>query len=119
MGRGWKSPVGEFICDLRKSRIDAFNRLLALFRKIVEQGRIVNETQFKDIKGHKPLYEFKPHGVRIYCFFDGKDRLILVDGDFKKTNKSSVSNIAAIARAEGRVKLYWTEKEAGRLEVIE
>ncbi|MDO8586361.1 MAG: hypothetical protein Q7T82_04915 [Armatimonadota bacterium] len=109
-------PVDKFLRDLSKSRPDDLKRLYALFKKMLDVGRITNSEHFKDVEGHKPLFEFKAHGVRVYCFFDGSD-VILVEGDFKKTNKSSAQNRQAIARAENRAAAYWREKKSGRLEM--
>jgi hypothetical protein len=111
-----KIPVGEFLNDLRKSRPRDAIKLVSLFDKAAGLERITNPEHFKDIEGHKPLWEFKAHGVRIYCFFDGPD-IILVEGDFKKSDKSSASNRQAIARAEQRAHLYQEEKKANRVEV--
>lgn len=113
-----KIPVGEFLKDLRKSRPkDAF-KLVSLFDKAAGLERITNPEHFKAVEGHKPLFEFKAHGVRIYCFFDGRD-IILVEGDFKKTDKSSAGNKQSIARAGERARLYWEDKKANRVEVSE
>ena len=109
-------PVEEFLRDLNKSRPDDFNRLGVLFRRMIEVGKITNQEHFKDVEGHKPLFEFKGRGVRIYCFFDGSD-VILLEGDIKKSDKSKDRNRQSIARAERRVELYRQEKATGRLEV--
>jgi|GEM_PF-2133531 len=112
-------PVGDFLVDLNKSRQDCFNRLLVLFKKLIEVGRIVNQEQFKAIEGHKPIYEFKAYSVRIYCFRDG-DKWVLVEGDDdKKSDNSRSRNMQCIIRAENRYALYWQAKNAGKLEVRE
>ena len=112
-------PVDEFLRELGKSRHEDFNRLGALFRKMVEVGKITNTEHFKDVEGHKPLFEFKGRGVRVYCFREG-ERWILVEGDDdKKSDSSKNRNKKCIARAERRCEQYLREKSAGRLEVRE
>lgn len=112
-----KAPVADYLVELGKSRPAEFRRLQALFERIAETGRIINAEHFKDVEGHKPLFEFKARGPRIYCFFDGSNLLILAEGDIKTSDKSKSGNKSAIERAERRADLYWQEKKAGRLEV--
>ena len=112
-------PVDEFLFELGKSRHGDFNRLGVLFKKMIEVGKITNKEHFKDVEGHKPLFEFKGHGVRVYCFRDGVDWILVEGDDDKKSDKSKNRNKKCISRAEKRCELYWREKSAGRLEVRE
>ncbi|MGI6296021.1 MAG: hypothetical protein ACOX3G_08015 [Armatimonadota bacterium] len=114
-GDGEQYPVGDFLQELAKSRSKEFKRVTALFDKMASTGKIVNQEQFKDVEGHKPLFEFKAYDVRIFCFFDERG-LILVEGDIKKSNKSKDRNRQAIARAQQRFELYQMDKKAGRVE---
>lgn len=109
-------PVRSFLLELGKSRPNELKRLRVLFNRMAEVGKIINEYQFKDVDGHKPLYEFKANDVRIFCFFDDK-KLILVEGDIKKSDKSKDRNRQSIVRAQERARQYKEEKEAGRVEV--
>lgn len=114
-GSGGLYPVDDFLQKLAKSRAKEFKRVIKLFDKMASEGKIINQEQFKDVEGHKPLSEFKAYDVRIFCFFDER-KLILVEGDIKKSSKSKDRNRQAIARAQQRCELYLSEKKAGRVE---
>lgn len=111
-------PVGDFLQQLATTNPNQFKRVGALFNRMAEAGRITNSESFKDVEGHKPLFEFKAHQVRIYCFYD-EMKLILVEGDIKKSDKSKDRNRQSILRAQRRAEDYWQEKRAGRVEVKE
>ena len=113
---GQDVPVSDFLQELGKSSPNEFKRVRALLNRMAEAGKITNPENFKHVAGHKPLFEFKAGYVRIYCFFD-EAKLILVEGDIKKSNKSKNRNRQSITRAQRRAEEYWQEKKTGKVEV--
>lgn len=73
----------------------------ALFRLLAETGRIKSKTRF--VKEPNGIYCFKQHAMRIACFFDGRD-VVLIHGFGKKTTQSKRSRreLATAARLRGQ-----------------
>lgn len=70
-------------------------KLQALFDMMASQGKIANREKFKQLEGR--IYEFKAHQLRMPCFFDSKNRIVVTHG-FRK--KSSNTPPGEIRRAE-------------------
>src|SRR5664279_2897330 len=60
----------------------------ALFRRLASTGEIKNKEQF--VKEGNGIFCFKRHGMRIACFFDDRD-VVLIYGFGKKTMNSKRS----------------------------
>ena len=71
-------------------------KLQTLFDMMASQGKIVNREKFKQING--ALYEFKAGQLRMPCFFDSKNRIVITHGFRKKADDIPPSEIR---RAEG------------------
>jgi phage-related protein len=71
-------------------------KLQTLFDMMASQGKIVNREKFKQIDG--ALYEFKASQLRMPCFFDSKNRIVITHGFRKKADDIPPSEIR---RAEG------------------
>jgi hypothetical protein len=76
-------------------------KLQTLFEMMASQGRIVNREKFKKIVGE--LYEFKAGQLRMPCFFDSKNRIVVTHGFRKKADDIPPGEIK---RAEGVWKDY-------------
>jgi hypothetical protein len=51
---------------------------------MASQGAIKNREKFKKIEGQ--LFEFKSYQIRMPCFFDPKNRIVITHGFMKKTD---------------------------------
>lgn len=51
---------------------------------MASQGKISNREKFKKIDG--ALYEFKADQLRMPCFFDSKNRVVITHGFRKKSD---------------------------------
>lgn len=71
-------------------------RVLVLFERLAEHGRIASREQFKKVEGTE-FWEFKRFQTRVICFFLPKGRVILTNGFIKKRDRIDPSDIA-IAR---------------------
>ncbi len=60
-------------------------KLLNLFRLIGDQGKIFDETKFRN-EGDK-IYAFKPQPDRYLCFFYSGKKIIVTNAFMKKTQK--------------------------------
>jgi phage-related protein len=72
-----------------------------LFDMMALQGRISNREKFKKIEGD--LYEFKAGQLRMPCFFDAKNRIVVTHGFRKKSDDIPPSEIK---RAQGVLRDY-------------
>lgn len=64
---------------------DKQRKLLNLFRLMAEQGKIFDETKFRN-EGDG-IYAFKPQPDRYLCFFFKGRKIIVTNAFFKKTQK--------------------------------
>jgi phage-related protein len=62
-----------------------------LFDMMAEQGFIKNREKFKPIEGK--LYEFKAFQIRLPCFFDRTNRVVVTHGFRKKKDDIPKSEI--------------------------
>ncbi len=58
---------------------------------MASQGKIANREKFKQIDGR--LFEFKAGQIRMPCFFDKKNRIIVTHGFRKKADDIPPSEI--------------------------
>ncbi|MFW5731714.1 MAG: type II toxin-antitoxin system RelE/ParE family toxin [Planctomycetota bacterium] len=79
--RNGKSLSLRWLSDLQQADRPAFRKLLAMFHRMTEVGRIVNRTKFKKLQGD--LWEFKCSHYRIGCYQD-RNSWILTHGFTKK-----------------------------------
>lgn len=100
-----KSPAQEFLKALEpRDR----KKLVALFERMGDMGKLLNREKFKKIRGD--IWEFKSFQIRIPCFFSPYDnRIILTYGFKKKTDKYSERQIR---RAE-EYRAEWIEAHKG------
>ena len=89
-------------------------KLLNLFRLMGEQGKIFDETKFRN-EGEK-IYTFKPQPDRYLCFFFQGKKIIITNAFTKKTQKLPQAEkelaLKAYESYEKRVKKgdYYEEK---------
>lgn len=68
-------------------------QIVALLRRTANNGPPRNEQKFRSLKG-VPLYEFKTRGkVRLICFFEKNNIIILTHGFDKPKRKKQQSEI--------------------------
>ena len=91
-----RCPAEDFLKECKKDNIGAYRVFFRLFQRTNDIGLIKNDTQFKHIRGN--LYEFKVDKLRLFCFIEGKNILILTN-ESKKAGKSKKQSIE-IERAE-------------------
>ena len=65
-------------------------KLIALFERMAEHGRIHHPEKFKKLKDD--IWEFKSFQIRMPCFRDGQE-WVLTHGFTKKKNKTPKSEI--------------------------
>jgi hypothetical protein len=88
----------DFLIELKGSSKKDFDRLTSLFDRTADIGRIRNEYMFKRLTSD--IYEFKTFtGVRVLCFFDGRNIVILTNGFRKKKKYDDEIGRAAHLRA--------------------
>lgn len=76
------SPALEYFDEQPK---DKQRKLLNLFRLMGEQGKIFDETKFRN-EGDG-IYAFKPQPDRYLCFFFKGKKIIVTNAFIKKTQK--------------------------------
>jgi mRNA-degrading endonuclease RelE of RelBE toxin-antitoxin system len=76
-------------------------KVQALLEMMASQGVIKNREKFKKIDGE--LFEFKSGQIRLPCFFDSKNRVVITHGFRKKSDDIPPREIE---RAESIQKAY-------------
>ncbi|MEJ5328603.1 MAG: type II toxin-antitoxin system RelE/ParE family toxin [Desulfobaccales bacterium] len=91
-------PAREFLNGLTAEKRA---KILALIRRLADQGRINDREKFKKIEGTE-FFEFKDFQTRMPCFFQPGGRLIITHGFIKKKDKIPASELekARSIRAE-------------------
>jgi len=84
------SPACEWLEKLQDQDRERFIKLGALFQRMAQVGRVVDDRKFKKLKGD--LWEFKSHQHRVGCYRDG-GAWVLTHGFVKKQNKWRRSEI--------------------------
>lgn len=87
-------PAREFIESLDQSEQA---RMLALFTRLGDSGKITHKEQFKKLEGN--IWEFKRHQVRVLCFQEG-GRWILTHGFPRRQMRQSEIERAEKIREE-------------------
>lgn len=99
-----KCPARTFIAGLEAS---AQKKVLALLERTANHGLPGNDQRFKRLQ-NCDLYEFKSHRVRLLCFFEGRELIILTHGFEKKQDKTPHGEIE---RAERLQKEYFAGRK--------
>ncbi|HSW72053.1 MAG TPA: type II toxin-antitoxin system RelE/ParE family toxin [Chlamydiales bacterium] len=108
--KGFSSALEYF----RKQPSDKQRKLLNLLRLMAEQGKIFDETKFRN-EGDK-VYAFKPQPDRYLCFFFRGKKIIVTNAFTKKTQKLPQGEkeiaLKAFQSYEKRIKegTYYEEK---------
>ena len=89
------SPVEDFLNGLQPPEKAKAYMYLKLLR---EFGVRLSMPYAKDLKGHKPLWELRPHPNRLIYFAHTGRKFIILHGFPKKRNKTSKLDIAAAER---------------------
>jgi phage-related protein len=77
-----KSQAFNYYTEQTKDRQ---RKLLNLFRLMAEQGKIFDETKFRNEENG--IYAFKPQPDRYLCFFFKGKKIIITNAFIKKTKK--------------------------------
>jgi phage-related protein len=72
-------------------------KMLRLFNKMGEHGRIANREQFKQIEG-TDLFEFKSFQIRMPCYFLPGGLVVITHGFRKKGDRTPPSEIDRATR---------------------
>jgi phage-related protein len=81
--------VEEF---MNKLSVEDRGKLLALFKRFGDEGRISNREKFQKLQDD--IWEFKSYQIRVLCFFGENKTMILTHGFIKKKDKTPKSEIA-------------------------
>jgi hypothetical protein len=75
----------DFIQALETSSGPELAKLIRLLDWTADSGKLRNPEKFKSLTDD--IHEFKTHGgVRVLCFFDGRNIIVLTNGFIKKKN---------------------------------
>jgi phage-related protein len=88
---------------------DEQNQIIRLVQRMANEGEIRNVQQFRGLRGHANLYEFKRFQTRLMCFYDGPGRLVLTHGFKKKTDRTPPEEIERALRLR---EAYLRDKDA-------
>jgi phage-related protein len=91
------SPVKDFVDDLPtkdRAQVDKYLRLLR------ELGTKLGPPHTKPIRGHSPLWELRPPGIRLYYFAHTGRRFVVLEAHRKKRPRATQQHII---RAEQRM----------------
>jgi phage-related protein len=91
---GKKCPVRGFIEELQASDQ---KKVIQLLKRAADHGLLRNEEKFRKLKSYD-LWEFKSFQVRLICFLDGKNIVILTHGFIKKQAGTPRSEIDKAVR---------------------
>ena len=82
-----QNRVQDFFQSLKQKRSIEYQKLVSLIDKSSENRILLikNPEKFKKIEDN--LYEIKSHQVRIWCYMDKDENIVLIDGYLKKSNK--------------------------------
>lgn len=91
---GPRQPALDFLQSLKANRAAEYKKIAARLDFAAKNGPPRNIQQFRVIKGVSgQLAEFKAGDVRIMCFFDGPQRIVLTHGFIKKRDKTEPEEI--------------------------
>lgn len=90
----------------------------ALFERFAEQGRRgLTADMFHEASKQFGIWEFVKGQLRVYCFMDGGDRLVILShGIVKKTQKAKKRDVERAAAVRDR---YLQAIDSGTLERVE
>lgn len=66
-------------------------KVLALLERTAAHGPLTNDQKFKKLSGK--IFEFKSSQDRLFCFFDGKQRIVITHGWKKKDARADKGEI--------------------------
>lgn len=102
----------HYFIDFMKSLPEKMQDKIIKTIEYVEMLQMVPDKYLKHIEGTKGLYEirakFSSDIVRMFCFFDGENLVVLLNGFQKKTQKTPAREID---RAVRLMQEYFKEKE--------
>ncbi|MCX7011965.1 MAG: hypothetical protein NTW86_05260 [Candidatus Sumerlaeota bacterium] len=96
-----KDRAQKFLEDLERRRLGLHVALLGSLHRIAEHGAPRNTLVFRHEGAG--VFAIKEGQARLYCFFCGKGRLCLTNGDIKKQGRADPV-VLAVAR---RLKSEW------------
>ena len=108
VGTNGSMPAKEFIDGLVESDQ---RKLAALLQTMADRGNVPNREQFKKVRG--PIFEFKKHQTRVFCFRDGHT-WFLTNGYKKKRDRLDPSEVARAERVMGEHLARGTAKRERR-----
>ena len=81
------SPGHDFYLNELPKHKGQQDKLMALFQRMGDHGKIYNERKFKHLEGSAGFFEFKSGPVRMLCYFSTGRTLIVTHGFVKKGDK--------------------------------
>lgn len=111
LGLDGETPALEFLTKLANENPKGHQILLGQIKFISEAPQVRNHLLLKCLDASRQLYEFHPRtGLRLYCFFDGNDLVIVTNGGKKGKKKEQNGDIS---RAKQRQDDYLALKRKG------
>jgi phage-related protein len=102
----------EYFNDFRLKLDDKGKDRILQVLYLIKYLEIIPENYFKLVSGSKGLYEIRINlynkSIRILCFFDSNDRIIILNAFTKKSRKTPLREIKL---AEKLKKKYYDEKK--------
>lgn len=87
-------PAQEFLDRLPPEKRA---KILALIRRLADDGRIANRQKFKKIED-TDFFEFKGSQTRVVCYFLPERRLVITHGFIKKQDRIPAPELRRAAR---------------------
>jgi len=108
--------VTDFLSNQPKERSGAAKGYRQLFLRYAQLGRQgLTSELFHEVDKKNKIWEFLKGGLRVFCFVDNDDKLIiLTHGIVKKTQKVSKKELQ---RAIGIKEKYLASKRAGTIKL--
>ena len=70
---------------------------MRVIKRLADAGKVANREQFKKIEG-EDFFEFKNFQIRMPCYFQGTDRIIITHGFIKKEDRIRSEEIERMKR---------------------
>ena len=86
-----RSKIHAFLTKkLDKRRL---SKIIVLIQKYADTGKIINNQQFKKLRGQTRLSEFKDFQVRVLMYHYGPGLIVLTHGFIKRTDNTPQNEI--------------------------
>lgn len=108
------SEAQRFLMNAAPDMQASARGMIKLFERYAEGGRnLLTSDNFHEANKEEGIWEFIKGRLRVFCFMDGEDRLVILShGAIKKSQKADKLEVAKAARLK---RDYLAAKAAGGL----